>query len=190
MPLSVDTTRTDEFSFHVVSPSEIRKIVLSFPSNKAPGPDKVSMKVIKDALPCILPTLTDIINCSLLTSVFPSSWKEAEVIPLLKEGDHEIANNNRPVSLLPAASKVCERIVLNQLNEYFAKKKCLSVHQSGNKKLHSTETLNIFMTDIVLNAMDNKELTALTLLDLSKAFDSINHQVLLMKLRSLSTRVV
>ena len=58
------------------------------------------MSVIKDALPIILPVLTELINRSLLTSVFPSAWKESVVIPILKEGDHEVANNNRPVSLL------------------------------------------------------------------------------------------
>ena len=75
----------------------------SFPFNKAPGRDKVSMAVIKDALPCILRTLTEIVNRSLMSSVFPSRWKESVVIPLLKEGDPEIATNNRPVSLLLAA---------------------------------------------------------------------------------------
>ncbi|CAB3993753.1 Hypothetical predicted protein [Paramuricea clavata] len=119
------------------------------------------MKNIKDALPCILPTLTEIINSSLLTSVFPSTWKEAEVIALLKEGDHEVANNNRPVSLLPAISKICERVVLNQLTDYLVRYKRLSRHQSGNKNHHSTETLNIFITDTILEAMDKKHLTAL-----------------------------
>ena len=88
---------------------------MSFSSNKAPGFDKVTMSVIKDALPCVLPVLTDIVNRSLLSSVFPAAWKVSEVISLPKDGDHEIPNNNRPVSLLPAASKICERVALNQL---------------------------------------------------------------------------
>ena len=85
---------------------------MSFSSSKAPGLDKVTMSVIKDALPCILPVLTDIVNRSLLPSVFRVAWKISEVIPLPK--DHEIPNNNRPVSLLPAVSKICERVALNQ----------------------------------------------------------------------------
>ena len=93
------------------------------------------MSTIKDALPCILLVVTDIINRSLQTSVFPSAWKISEVTPLLKEGDHEVANNNRPLSLLPAISKICERVALNQLlTSYMNEKKCLSKHQSGNKK--------------------------------------------------------
>ena len=99
-----------------------------------------------------------------------------------EDGDHEVASNNRPISLLAIASKVCEKIVLDQFSSYLISKNLLSPHQSGNKKLHSTETLNIFSTDTMLEAMDKKELTALVLLDLSKAFDSINHHRLLHKL--------
>lgn len=162
-----------------MSSREIQKIVMSLPSNKAPGHDKVSTSVLKDALPCILPILTVIVNHSLLTSVFLLAWRKSEVVPLLKEGDHEIANSNRPVSLLPVASKVCERVALNHNNRR------LTEHQSGNKKLHSCETLNVMMTDKVLEAMDSKKLTLVVLLDLSKAFDSIDHCRLLSKLQAL-----
>ncbi|CAB4006335.1 Hypothetical predicted protein [Paramuricea clavata] len=175
----------DKFHFHSVSCDVIRKIVCSFPSNKSPGPDKVSVKVIKDALPYILQPLTDIVNCSLRESLFPSAWKLSEVIPLLKKGDHEIAKNNRPISLLLAASKICERVVLEQFTAYVEQKKCLSVHQSGNRKLHSTETLNLFISDKILKSMDDKEVVAVILLDLSKAFDSIDHVLLLKKLQVL-----
>ena len=69
----------DEFQFRAATSFEINKIVQSFPSNKAPGKDKLQMAVAKDALPAILPFLTEIINSSLLTSVFPSPWKESEI---------------------------------------------------------------------------------------------------------------
>ncbi|CAB3977046.1 Hypothetical predicted protein [Paramuricea clavata] len=99
----------DRFSFTPVSCSEIRNIILAMPSNKSPGKDKVSMRVIKHSLPVILGPLTDIINCSLSSSSFPIAWKEAEVIPLLKDGNHEEASNNRPLSLLTFLSKICEK---------------------------------------------------------------------------------
>ena len=147
----------EKFNFRAVSSHEIRRVVVSFSSNKAPGFDKVTMSVIKEALPCILPVLTDIVNRSLLSSVFPAAWKISEVIPLLKDGDHEIPNNNRPVSLRPAASKICERVALNQLMTYMTTKKRLSEHQSGNKKLHSCETLNVMITGKALEAMDARK---------------------------------
>ena len=131
------------------------------PNNKALGYDKVPMAVIKDALPCILPALTDIVNHSLLPSVFPASWKISKVVPLPKDGDHELANNNRPVSLLPAISKICERAALNQFISYMKGKKRLTKHQRGNKAQHSTETMNVMMTDKFLEAMNKKLLTVM-----------------------------
>ena len=146
------------------------------------------MAVVKDALPAILPILTEIINSSLLTSVFPSPWKESEIVPIPNDGgDPEVANENRLVSLLPALSKICERVALNQFTEYATKRNCLSGHQSGNKKQHSTETLNILTSDLALEAMDRKQVTVLVLLDLSKAFDSIDHMSLLKTLREMGT---
>ena len=125
---------------------EVRRVVASLPLNKSPGPDKVSARILKDCLPVILSPLTEIINCSILTSTFPAKWKEAKVIPILKDGDHEEAANNRPLSLLAFTSKVREKI-LNQFNTYLIDNKRLMSHQSGNKKAHSTETLNIQLTD-------------------------------------------
>ncbi|CAB3987086.1 Hypothetical predicted protein [Paramuricea clavata] len=113
----------DRFSFPPVSCSEIRNIILAMPSNKSPGKDKVSMRVIKHSLPVILGPLTDIINCSLSSPSFPIAWKEAEVIPLLKDGNHEEASNNRPLSLLTFLSKICEKVALNQFGSYLMKNK-------------------------------------------------------------------
>ena len=93
---------------------------------------------------------------------------------------NKVAANNRPISL-PIVSKVCETIVLDQIISYLTENKLLPSHQSQNKKSHSMETLNILLTDNILEAMNDK-ITALVLLDLSKAFDSINHEKLLEKL--------
>ena len=92
---------------------------------------------------------------------------------------------NRPISLLPVLSKVCERSALNQLIPYLVLNGRLSSKQSGSKKDHSTETSLIKVTDEILTAIDSKKLTAVVLLDFSQAFDSINHQTLLNKLRNL-----
>ena len=103
------------------------------------------------------------------------------MIPILKDGDHEEAAKNRPLSLLAVASKVCEKIILNLFNTYLKDNKRLTSHQSDYKKAHSTETLNIQLTDSVLKAMDKKQITALVLLELAKTFDSIDHTRLLHK---------
>ena len=101
--------------------------------------------------------------------------------PYLKDGDHEEANNNRPNSLLPILSKMCERTVLNQFMPYLVSNDRLTTMQSGNKRWHSTETTLIRSTDFILNAMDKRKITAFVLLDTSKAFNNVIHSLLLKK---------
>lgn len=96
-----------EFSFKPVEQYEIEEIILSMPTGKAPGIYKIPLRVVKDCLPVVLPSLTSIINKSFTTETFTTVWKRVEVIPILKNGDHEEANNNRPISLLPILSKIC-----------------------------------------------------------------------------------
>ena len=80
------------------------------------------------------------------------------------------------------ASKICKKVALQQFSNYLQRNGLPSQHQSGNRRHHSKETLNIMISDFLLDAMDNKRLSALILLDLSKAFDSISHSILLQKL--------
>ena len=160
--------------FSPVSRDAVRRVIASLPLNKVLGPDKIKAKVFRDSLEVVLGSITEIINCSFRTTILPPDWKTAEVIPLLKEGDHEEPSKNRPLSLLNFASKVCEKIALEQFSAYLVSHNRLSFRQSGNRSLHSTETLNIHTTDLILEAIDKKKISALILLDLSKAFDSIN----------------
>ena len=146
------------------------------PSDKTTGIDKISVRVIKHSLPAILPSVTSIISESLTSNIFPLEWKTAEVIPGLKEDDLEEPNQYRPISLLPVLSKLCERF--NQLMPYLVENDRLSVHQSCNKKWHSTETSLIYISDRILTAIDQKKTSVVVLLDMSKAFDSVNHDIL------------
>ena len=169
---------------------QVEAIIKNMAPNKAPGIDKIPIRIIRDCLQAISYPLTSIINTSLLTACFPNAWKIAEVKPIPKEGDHEIANNNRPISRLPILSKVCERVAHNQFMEYLTSKGRLSTKQSGNKEKHSTETSVIQTTDMILSAIDKKYSTAVVLLDMSKAFDSIDHNLLLVKLQDVGTSLL
>ena len=91
----------------------------------------------------------------------------------LKDGDHEVQNNNRPISLLPVLSKVAERIALAQFNNYLTQKNRLTCHQSGNRKHHSTGTLSLLVSDHIFSAMVKKQITAMMRIDVSKAFNVI-----------------
>ena len=91
---------------------------MSMASGKAHGTDKILIRVIKDCLPAILSPSTSIINATFESDIFPISWKIAEVIPILRTGDHEIRNNNRPISVLQVLSIVCDRVAHDQLMSY------------------------------------------------------------------------
>ena len=95
------------------------------------------------------------------------------MVPHLKDGDHKVPNNNRPISFLPVLFKVAERIPLGQFNNYLTHKSRLNCHQSGNQRHHSTETLSLLVSDYIFSAMDKKQITAMVLIDLSKAFKSL-----------------
>ena len=147
--------------------------------------DKISSRILKDSLPSTLTTITHIVNNSFVTNTFARAWKTAEVTPILKCGNPDVPNNYRPISLLPIVSKVTERLVHGQLMEHLIRNNKLAAHQSGNRKLHSTETALLYVTDQLLQAMDNKKVSIMVLLDMSKAFDSIRHDILLSKLQNL-----
>ena len=94
-------------------------------------------------------------------------------------------SSHHPISLLPVLSKVTDKIGLNKFNDFLIQQGNLTCQQSGNGKYHSTETLSLLVTGHIFKAMDNKEITAVVLIDLSKAFDSICHWTLLLKLQRL-----
>ena len=125
-----------------------------------------------DCLPHVLPTLTALVNLSV-------------VCQHLKDGDHKTPNNNRPISFIPVLSKVTEKIALNQFNDFLIQQGNLNCHQSGNRKYHPTETLSLLVAGHIFKAMYKKEVTAMVLIDLGKAFDSICHTTLLPKLQGL-----
>ena len=114
---------------------EVEKIVSSLSTKNfiyiAPGLDEIPIRVIRLPLHCI----TAIINSSFTTSTYPGDWRIAEVWPVLKEGDFEQPSNNRPISLLPILSKVCEKVVLHQPTPYLKTHKRLVVEQSRKKKV-------------------------------------------------------
>ena len=184
-PIIEDLQNVNKFEFHAVTEKDIEKIVKHIPSNKAPGHDRVSARVLKDSLPATLPVITNLINSAFASNCFAQAWKSAEVIPILKSGDPDEPENTRPISLLPIMSKVCERAAHSQFMDFLDKNSKISGSQSGNRKLHSTETALVHYTDQLLKNMDEKRVSLVVLLDMSKAFDSIRHNKLLSKLQSL-----
>jgi len=165
------------FEFQNVKETDVKSVIKSLPSNKAPGYDKISACVLKDSCETIAPVISRLVNSSFQMAAFPKAWKIAEVIPVPKE-----PANNRLISLLPILSKVSERLAHKQFVEFLTTNDKLLLYQSGNKKMHSTETALINVSDNLLKAIEEKSASLLVLLDMSKAFDSLNHNLLLEKL--------
>ena len=149
---------------------------------KAIGVDKISSKIIKIASPAISDSITHIFNESITMSLFPDEWKIARIIPLYKNGQRYVPGNYRPISLLPAISKIMERILYDQLYNYLSNFKLLSDCQFGFRKFHSTATALLDCTNDWYMNLDRKVFNLVVLIDLKKAFDTVDHQILLRKL--------
>ena len=125
--------------------------------------------------------ITVCVNTSIVTGVYATLWKHSFVIPAFKSGDFDDLSNYRPISILPVISKIVERIVADQLMEYLEINSLISNTQHGFRGKLSTETALIAITEKIYDNMDNNKISLLSLLDLSKAFDSVNHSLLLDK---------
>ena len=139
--------------------------------------------MLQKLAPVLINHLTHIINQSLCTGVFPNRLKIAKVIPLFKKSDPHIVDNYRPISLLSSISKTFEKVVFNQVYAYFTNKDLFYNSQYGFRKLHSTEYASLEMVDCISQYLDNGKLPITVYLDLSKAFDTINHEILLKKIK-------
>jgi hypothetical protein len=146
---------------------------------------KISLRVYKESFHLILPALHNIINSSLATGVFPSLFKLAIVTPILKKSsDPKAFRSFRPVSNLSFASKCLETVVSEQLNKHVMAHGLHNHLQSAYKALHSTETALLHVSSEIYRHLDDGSSVFLVLLDLSAAFDTIDHRILLNRLKS------
>lgn len=171
-----------EFSFEKVNDQIVSKIIESLKPKSSTGIDGISNNVLKFIKNEILHPLTLIINQSIENGIFPDKLKVAKVVPVYKKNDSTMLENYRPISVLPSLSKVFERVMHTQLTTFFTKNNLFYKNQYGFRESHSTELAAVELTDRIINSMDKKETPLAIFLDLSKAFDTINHEILLNKL--------
>lgn len=172
---------TDDFDFKLVSPGEVEVALRSLRSD-ACGCDGISLRMLRCLMPFCSEIVTDMINMSLSSGTVPLSWKRAIVVPLSKVPRAVELSDLRPISILPAISKLLERIVFKQLVHHLSENNILPSLQSGFRKHYSTATALSRVTNDIARAADSSMVTFLVLLDFSKAFDIINHDLLVSKL--------
>ncbi|KAK2899404.1 hypothetical protein Q8A73_012533 [Channa argus] len=173
-------------SFAILTEDDVSTLLLSnHPTTCTLDP--IPSTLLQAVAPALMPAITQVINTSLKTGTFPTSFKQALITPLLKKPslDPSVVENYRPVSLLPFLAKTMERAVFKQLSDFLFKNNLLDVNQSGFKRGHSTETALLTVVEYLRAAKATGQSSVLILLDLSSAFDTVNHQILLSTLSDL-----
>ena len=143
--------------------------------------DKLAGKFLKDGASILVNPITQICNLSIKLSVFPQKCKTAKLTPIFKKGSKTEAENYRPISLLPLVSKIIERIIHNQVENFLNSHNIIYKYQSGFRVGHSTGSCLSFLSNKIRKGFEEGKLTGMILIDLQKAFDTIDHEILLLK---------
>ena len=168
--------RPNSFHLHPVSEMFINNELNNLNINKSIGYDEIPAKFLKDSSSEIREVITYLINLSISTNIFPEEFKCAKVKPLFKKGKKTEVENYRPISVLCIMSKILEKAVFVQLEQYLSKNNILYNYQSGFRKGHSTDTCLINLFDYIHCSLSEGDHVGMVLLDLQKAFDTVNHK--------------
>lgn len=171
------------FRIPLMTEAHVKKFLKNLNSKKACGLDDISATMVKLTGPYIAHVLMQLCNHSIINNTFPSSWKLAKVVPVHKRLSKDDPNNYRPISILPILSKLLERHVSDYLLEFLTVHDLIATKQSGFRPKHSCETALHIMLDELLCHIQNNEIVGLLFVDFCKAFDLVDHQLLLEKLK-------
>ena len=161
------------------TPEELFDIILGFNIKKSLGPNSIPVKIAKSFFSN---KLCDIINLSFQTCIFPDLCKLAKVIPIVKKENPLLVDNYRPISLLPIYSKIFEKVIYKRMYDYLDKNNLLYLRQFDFRAKHSTNHTLISITEAIKSLIDTGNYVGGVLIDLQKAFDTVNHDILYEKL--------
>ena len=182
VPVRLSRVHTCGFAVSTVDIETLWQVVRHMKPSTATGTHGISVQMFRQFFYGIGHVLLNIVNSSLTSGNVPSSWKHAMITPLPKHANAVAPSDHRPLSILPAITKVIERVVQQQLLSYFNVSHLFTSSQHGYRSSHSTETALTVVTERIYRAMDDGHVAILVLLDLTKCFDVVDHQLLLRKL--------
>ncbi len=171
------------FQFSIITDDMTKNIISNMKDSHSRGHDGINTELLKLIRSDICSSITVIVNQCLTTGIFPNKLKIAKVIPIHKKNSRKLVSNYRPISVLPVVSKVFETVIFDQLTMYFTRNHLFNPHQYGYKHNSSTELAALEMVDRIIDQLNNQRTPINVYLDLSKAFDSIDHTILLSKLQ-------
>ena len=171
------------FSFNLIFEHNISNLIKKLKNKSSHGHDCLSNIMIKKAHDPLIKPLTLLINQTLSTGIFPSELKVSRVKPLFKRGKSSLFSNYRPISLLASLSKIYEYVVFEQLSAYMETNRLFYSDQYGFRPGHSTELASVRFVNDLIQQMDTFNIPISILIDLSKAFDTLDHKIMLSKLR-------
>ena len=171
------------FQLNTANAFAVGSLLSKLCKSNATGLDNISTRLLCDCCDLIIAEfICAILNCSINSGVFPDEWKCSKVIPLFKQGKRRDLNNYRPISITPIVANVFERIIYDQIYTYLVDNSLLSNCQSEFRTLHSTVTALLEATNNWSYNIDQGNVNAVVFLDLKKAFDTVDHAILLSKL--------
>ena len=162
--------------------TDVSKLIQNLDCKKACGYDLISNRILKSCCATIAPYVTNLFNMCIKDGVFPDIFKIAHVVPLFKRGDKNDPSCYRPISLLPALGKLLEKVVSTQIVDYLNENNLISNKQYGFREGFSTELAVLDIYEKLHSNLDKGMSSCTIFLDLAKAFDSVNHNILLKKL--------
>jgi len=173
----------DAFNFQAVNSHCVANVLRSIKSSTATGPDGLPGFLVKKLALAMAPAISDILNASFKFNSFPSQWKQANICPVWKgKGSKTDPANYRPISILPVLARVCEKIAARQLYDFSNRKELIPSEQFGFRRRSSCEVALISALDTWIGSVDSGEMVGALLIDLSKAFDTVPHQMLIREL--------